>query len=188
MFRSACLALVAACWCTCASAAGHHPAQRPHPKAIDDLIAHYAHVHGVPERLVRRVVQRESGFNPHLVHRHFYGLMQITPQSARTMGYKGPARGLLDPQVNLAYGVPYLANAYKISGGNENRAVRLYASGYYYAAKRKHLLGSLRTADSPSLELPPPPPPAPVAAPPPPNPVQQLLRVLTAPIAAPARQ
>lgn len=187
MFRSACLALVAACWCTCASAAGHHPAQRPHPKAIDDLIAHYALVHGVPERLVRRVVQRESGFNPHLIHRRFYGLMQITPQSARTMGYRGPARGLLDPEVNLTYGVPYLANAYKISGGNEKRAIRLYSSGYYYAAKRKHLVGRLRTADSPSLEPPSPAPPTPPPALPPPNPVQQLLRTLTAPIAVPAR-
>jgi soluble lytic murein transglycosylase-like protein len=166
MFRSACLALIAtfwcACWCACASAASHHPAPQ-HSKTIDALIAHYALVHGVPERLVRRVVGRESGFNPHAVHRRFYGLMQITPQSARAMGYKGPAKGLLDPQVNLTYGVPYLANAYTISGGNETRAVRLYSSGYYRTAKRKHLLGLLRTANSPSLE--PPPAPAEVPAP-----------------------
>lgn len=186
MFRSACLALLVACWCSCASAATHHPALRPHPKAIDDLIAHYALVHGVPEQLVRRVVERESGFNPRLVHGHFYGLMQITPQSARTMGYKGEAKGLLDPQVNLAYGVPYLANAYKIGGGDEKRAIHFFTSGYYYVAKRRHLLGLLRTADSPSLEPPPPPPPAPAPSPPP-NPVQQLLRALTAPLTGVAR-
>src|SRR5665213_128543 len=119
MFRNACLALIATCWCACASAASHHPAPPQHSKAIDALIAHYALVHGIPERLVRRVIARESGFNPHAMHRRFYGLMQITTESARSMGYKGPAKGLLDPQVNLTYGVPCLANAYKISGGHE---------------------------------------------------------------------
>ena len=36
------------------------------------------------------------------------------------MGYRGEARGLLDPQVNLAYAVPYLANAYMLADGNED--------------------------------------------------------------------
>ncbi len=109
-------------------------------------------MHGIPARLVHRVVERESGYNPHIVHQRFYGLMQITYQSARSMGYRGAPQGLLDPAVNLTYAVPYLANAYRAAGGNETGAVRLYASGYYYTAKRKHLLGSLRTAASPSLE------------------------------------
>jgi hypothetical protein len=43
--------------------------------------------------------------------------------------------------------VPYLANAYVAAGGNERRALRLYASGYYYEAKRRGLLGQMRTAD-----------------------------------------
>ncbi|MHB8886134.1 MAG: transglycosylase SLT domain-containing protein [Methylovirgula sp.] len=181
-----------ACWCSVAGAASHPQVLHAqashlkisHPKvsdsaALDQLIAHYALVHGIPERLVRRVVARESGFNPHLVHKRYYGLMQITYQSARTMGYKGRPNGLLDPKVNLTYAVPYLANAYRAANGNETRAVRLYAAGYYYVAKHKHLLGLLRTAASPSLE-PPPPPPAKVAPPPPPpNPALQLLQALT---------
>jgi len=135
-------------------------------------------MHGIPEQLVDHVVARESGFNPRLVHKRYYGLMQITYQSARSMGYRGAPRGLLDPKVNLTYAVPYLANAYKAAGGNENRAVRLYAAGYYYVAKRKHLLGLLRTAASPSLEPPPPPPPAPPRPAPPPNPFEQLMHAL----------
>jgi soluble lytic murein transglycosylase-like protein len=40
----------------------------------------------------------------------------------------------------MTYAVKYLANAYKVAGGNENRAVALYAGGYYYAAKAKGML------------------------------------------------
>ena len=196
MRRSLAFATFMACWCSVAGAAAHSQTQHPrtqtpeaaHPPALDALIAHYAHVHGIPERLVRRVVARESGYNPHIVHKRYYGLMQITYQSARTMGYKGPPKGLLDPKVNLTYAVPYLANAYKAADGNETRAVRLYAAGYYFVAKHKHLLGLLRTAGSPSLA---PPPPAKVPAPPPPpNPLLRLLRGLTGQNQppAPARQ
>jgi soluble lytic murein transglycosylase-like protein len=150
MFRNLLLALAAACWGSVASAASRPDPQ--HSQALDQLIAHYANVYGVPERLVHRVVQRESGYNPHAMHNAFYGLMQITYQTARGMGYRGAPAGLLDPEVNLTYAVSYLANAYKAADGNESDAVRLYASGYYYVAKRKHLLGQLRTAAAPSLE------------------------------------
>ena len=61
--------------------------------------------------------------------------MQIKYETARGMGYKGEARGLLDRQVNLTYGIPYLANAYHLADGNENRATALYRGGYYYLAK-----------------------------------------------------
>jgi soluble lytic murein transglycosylase-like protein len=64
------------------------------------------------------------------------------------MGYTGPASGLLDANTNLAYAVPYLANAYKVAGGNPDRAVSWHSGGYYYAAKRKGLLRELRTGPS----------------------------------------
>ncbi len=124
--------------------------------ALDPLIAHYAHKHGVPEHLVRRVIARESGYNPAAFNHRFYGLMQITYVTARGMGYRGTPQGLLDPEVNLTYGVPYLANAYRLSNGNEAQALRLYSSGFYYLAKRRHMLSAMRTADSPSLEAPKP--------------------------------
>lgn len=129
-------------------------ASLPHPGALDALIAHYAMMHGIPARLVHRIIARESGYNAHVVHLKFYGLMQITYQSARSMGYTGAPDGLLDPAVNLTYAVPYLANAYKAAGGDEAGAMRLYASGYYYEAKRKRLLSAMRTAASPSLASP----------------------------------
>ena len=39
----------------------------------------------------------------------------------------------------MTYAVKYLAGAYRVAGGNANRAVHYYASGYYYAAKAKGL-------------------------------------------------
>jgi soluble lytic murein transglycosylase-like protein len=66
--------------------------------------------------------------------------MQIKPATARGLGYNGTAAGLLDADTNMTYAVKYLANAYKVAGGNADRAVALYAGGYYYAAKAKGML------------------------------------------------
>jgi soluble lytic murein transglycosylase-like protein len=124
------------------------PAAASDRAALDALIARHASVHGVPEALVHRIVKRESGYNPRAASRGNFGLMQIKYATARGMGYTGPASGLLDANTNLTYGVAYLANAYKVAGGNADRAVSLYAGGYYYVAKRKGLLKELRTGRS----------------------------------------
>lgn len=107
---------------------------------LDQLIARYAAHYGVPESLVRRVVKRESTFNPAARNGPYWGLMQILPATARTMGYTGPKEGLLDAETNLKYGVRYLRGAWLTAGGNEDLAVRYYARGYYYDAKAKGLL------------------------------------------------
>jgi soluble lytic murein transglycosylase-like protein len=102
---------------------------------LDGMAAAQASANGVPVSLVERVIKRESGGNPGAVSRGNYGLMQIRLGTARAMGYSGSAAGLLDAQTNMTYAVRYLAGAYRAAGGNENRAVALYASGYYYQAK-----------------------------------------------------
>ena len=132
----------------CTLAATALPAAASDRATLDTLIAQHAVAHGVPETLVHRVVKRESGYNPRASSRGNFGLMQIKYATARGMGYSGPASGLLDANTNLTYAVPYLANAYKVAGGNPDRAVSLYAGGYYYAAKRKGLLRELRTGAS----------------------------------------
>lgn len=121
------------------------PAAASDRTTLDALVSQHAKAHGVPETLVHRVIRRESGYNPQASSRGNLGLMQIRHATARGMGYRGSASGLLDANTNLTYAVPYLANAYKVAGGNEDRAVSLYASGYYYEAKRKGLLGQLRS-------------------------------------------
>jgi soluble lytic murein transglycosylase-like protein len=107
---------------------------------LDALIQKYAAVYEVPVDLVRRVVQRESKFNPAAYHKGYWGLMQIRHATARGMGYQGPAKGLLDAETNLKYAVKYLRGAWICAGGNHDLAVRFYARGYYYDAKRKGLL------------------------------------------------
>jgi soluble lytic murein transglycosylase-like protein len=107
---------------------------------VDSLISKYAALYDVPESLIRRVVQRESGYNPAARNGPYYGLMQIRHDTARTMGYSGSAAGLLDAETNLTYAVKYLRGAYVVAGYNSDGAVRNYARGYYYDAKRLGLL------------------------------------------------
>lgn len=102
---------------------------------MDGMAAQQASAAGVPVSLVERVIKRESGGNPRAVSRGNYGLMQIRLGTARAMGYAGSASGLLDAQTNMTYAVRYLAGAYRAAGGNESRAVALYARGYYGVAK-----------------------------------------------------
>ncbi|MGH1356778.1 MAG: transglycosylase SLT domain-containing protein [Thalassovita sp.] len=104
------------------------------------LINHYADHYDVPRSLVHRVVKRESTYRPEARNGPYYGLMQILPQTARTMGYRGPDAGLLDARTNLTYAVKYLRGAWLVSDGDEATAVQWYARGYYYEAKRRGLL------------------------------------------------
>lgn len=104
------------------------------------LVSRYAQIHDIPESLLHRVIQRESGYNPGARNGPYYGLMQILPQTAKTMGYNGPPEGLLDAETNLTYAGKYLRGAWMVSGGSEDRAVMWYAKGYYYEAKRMGLL------------------------------------------------
>lgn len=107
---------------------------------LDGMIAHYSQQYSVPERLVRRVIVRESGYNAAARNGPYYGLMQISHATASGMGYSGAPAGLLDAETNLRFAVKYLAGAYVTAKQNEDQAMRFYARGYYYDAKRAGLL------------------------------------------------
>ncbi|MDB5543595.1 MAG: lytic transglycosylase [Hyphomicrobiales bacterium] len=124
------------------------PADASGNDGVKALVSLYAQRHGVPETLAHRIVIRESRYNPALRGGAHFGLMQISLPTAKQMGYAGAPQGLLDARTNLSYGMPYLANAWLVSGGSEARAVSLYSRGYYYDAKRKGVLKELRTARS----------------------------------------
>jgi soluble lytic murein transglycosylase-like protein len=98
--------------------------------AYDAMVARHAAAHGVPESLVHRVIMRESRYRPSAVSKGNYGIMQIRLQTARAMGYRGNAQGLLDADTNMTYAVKYLAGAYRAARGNPDGAIRKYASGY----------------------------------------------------------
>lgn len=108
--------------------------------AMDRLVRKYAKAYDMPESLIHRVIQRESGYNPAARNGPYYGLMQILPQTARTMGFRGAPEDLLDAETNLKYAGLYLRGAWIVARGNQDRAVMWYAKGYYYEAKRLGLL------------------------------------------------
>ena len=106
----------------------------------ESLVATHARANNVPEVLVHRVIVRESRYRPDIVGRGgTIGLMQIKLATARGLGYTGNAQGLRDPDTNLAYGVKYLAGAWRAANSDHVRAMHYYASGYYHAAKRQRL-------------------------------------------------
>jgi soluble lytic murein transglycosylase-like protein len=111
---------------------------------LSGLISKYATMYNVPEDLVHRVVQRESRYNPNAINGGHFGLMQIKHATARSMGFDGPASGLFDAETNLKYAVKYLSGAWMVAENDRDNAVRLYARGYYYDAKRKGMLHVLR--------------------------------------------
>lgn len=108
--------------------------------ALRAKIVAAAQQYDLPVDLVQRLVIRESTHRPDARNGPYYGLLQILPQTARTMGYRGPDEGLLDAETNLKYGVKYLRGAWLVAEGDPDEAIGWYARGYYYEAKRKGLL------------------------------------------------
>ncbi len=108
--------------------------------ALRALIDRYADAYNVPRSLVHRVVVRESRYNPQARNGPYWGLMQISLQTAKGMGYQGDGPGLLDAETNLRYAVKYLYGAWLCADGSQDKAVYWYARGYYYEAKRRGIL------------------------------------------------
>ncbi|ETX27992.1 lytic transglycosylase domain-containing protein [Roseivivax isoporae] len=107
---------------------------------LRELINQYADFYQVPRPLVHRVIVRESTHRPGARNGPYYGLMQILPATARTMGFRGQPSDLLDAETNLKYAVKYLRGAWLLSDGSYDAAVGWYARGYYYEAKRQGML------------------------------------------------
>jgi len=114
-----------------------YPGETPELRA---LIQRAAREHQIPESLLHRVIQRESDYNPAARNGPYFGLMQILPQTARTMGFRGRPEELLDPATNLRYAGRYLRGAWIVAGGDEEAAVGWYARGFYFEARRLGLL------------------------------------------------
>ncbi len=117
-----------------------HPLYPNETPELRALILKYADLYDVPVELVQRQIVRESTHRPWVRNGPYYGLMQILPQTARTMGFRGAPEELLDAETNLKYAVKYLRGAWIVSGGDIDAAVMWYARGYYYEAKRLGLL------------------------------------------------
>ncbi len=99
-----------------------------------DLIARHAARHGIPPALAEAVVRVESRHNARARNGVNIGLTQISYATARRMGYAGGVEGLYDPDTNLAYGIRYLGDAYRLAGGDTCLTVLKYQAGH--GAKR----------------------------------------------------
>ncbi|MCA1776522.1 MAG: lytic transglycosylase domain-containing protein [Paracoccaceae bacterium] len=116
---------------------GLYPNETPELRA---LINEYAAVHDIPPSLIHRVIQRESDYRPDARNGPYYGMMQILPATARSMGFRGSPSQLLDPEVTLRYAGRYLRGAWLVADGDEEEAVMWYARGYYYEARDRCML------------------------------------------------
>ncbi|MEN5081179.1 lytic transglycosylase domain-containing protein [Bosea sp. TWI1241] len=133
--------------------AGRKPLAAPAASdGLRGLVARHAAAHGVPFELADAVVRIESRYNPRAAHAGNYGMMQIRHQTARGVGYRGSASGLLDAETNVRYGMKYLAEAYRLAGGDTCRTIMKYQSGHMavrmnganrvYCAKVRTILAS----------------------------------------------
>ena len=96
-----------------------------------DIILRVSREKGVDPALVLAVIQQESGFNPKArSSAGALGLMQVMPATARSMGLRD-TRQLLNPEVNIKYGVQYIKDLWAqfgdkdlslISAGDINRS------------------------------------------------------------------
>lgn len=96
-----------------------------------EIVNRHAENAGIPAEIVRAVVRVESDWDQDLTgHAGEIGLMQIKPETAREMGFKGKNDALYDPETNIRWGVAYLAMAYKLASGNLCQTILKYNAGH----------------------------------------------------------
>lgn len=86
---------------------------------------------GLPPALVDAVMAVESRYNPTVVGMDGeVGLMQVMLPTARMMGFAGSPSELATPEINVHYGVQYLAGAWRRAGGDLCTATMKYRAGH----------------------------------------------------------
>ena len=98
--------------------------------SLDRLIERHAAEAGVPAPLAYAVVRVESRYNPKARGNGVYGLSQIKPATARSLGFSGPTSALLDADTNLTYGMKYLKGAWEKGGHDVCQASMKYKGGH----------------------------------------------------------
>ncbi|WP_247400665.1 transglycosylase SLT domain-containing protein [Bradyrhizobium sp. 76] len=85
----------------------------------------------LPADVAEAVVFVESRYDAGLVGRvGEVGLMQVRPETAAMLGFAGPQAELAEPEVNIHYGVTYLAKAWRLAQGDLCRALMKYRAGH----------------------------------------------------------
>ena len=95
------------------------------------LIAREAAGTGLPIAVADAVARIESGYDPTVVGSvGEIGLMQVRPTTAAMLGFRGTVAELAAPEINVRYGVRYLAEAWRRADGDLCRALMKYRAGH----------------------------------------------------------
>lgn len=96
-----------------------------------EMVRRAAIERGVPPDLAEAVAQIESGYDPRAVGTvGEVGLMQVRPETAAMLGFRGLPADLAQPQENVRYGVAYLAGAWRLANGQLCQALMKYRAGH----------------------------------------------------------
>ncbi|GLK66493.1 lytic transglycosylase domain-containing protein [Hansschlegelia plantiphila] len=105
--------------------------ETPSRAALVAIVRGEAAARGLPPDVAEAVAQIESGYQPSQVGGvGEIGLMQIRPSTAEMLGHTGGPIALFDPATNARYAVRYLADAWKLAGGDLCRALMKYRAGH----------------------------------------------------------
>lgn len=108
--------------------AGETPASRA---AIRKIIERETAKTNLPADIAEAVVFVESGYNPTVIGAvGEIGLMQVRPETAAMLGFRGSNAELAEPDINIHYGVLYLSRAWRLTGGDLCRALMKYRAGH----------------------------------------------------------
>jgi soluble lytic murein transglycosylase-like protein len=114
--------------------APNSPAQAADPaarKIYQALIKREAEKNGLPPDIADAVAAIESGYDPSAIGGvGEIGLMQVRPETAAMLGFKGDLAELAKPEVNIHYGVTYLGQAWQLANGDICRALMKYRAGH----------------------------------------------------------
>lgn len=95
------------------------------------LVAREAELRGLPTAVADAVVMVESAYDPLVVGTvGELGLMQVRPGTAAMLGFSGSNDALAKPETNIRYGVEYLAQAWRLAGGDLCRTLMKYRAGH----------------------------------------------------------
>ena len=99
---------------------------------VATLVVQEASYNGIDPAFALAIAKQESGLRCRIVSEHgAYGVMQIKHRTARSVGYKGNPKGLLDCRTGIKYGMIYLKLAVTKARGNLCVAANYYNRGLY---------------------------------------------------------
>lgn len=95
------------------------------------LVEQEARKTGLPADIAEAVVHVESNYDPTVIGSvGEIGLMQLRPETAAMLGFRGSNEELAKPEVNVHYGVVYLSKAWRLANGDLCRALMKYRAGH----------------------------------------------------------